>query len=127
MTETYSTALQKCNFAGSKYTNEQRIEAVVNYMDRGLAEKAALGYLMLGGDLVEGINFVAGDFVIPVHQEIFSAIQLLKETGQPTDAVTVYESMARKSSESKLLLGLLERIVRDAPTTSDGLLEILRQ
>ena len=41
MTETYSTALQKCNFAGNKYTNEQRIEAVVNYMVQGTLSKAS--------------------------------------------------------------------------------------
>jgi len=41
MTETYSTALQEYNFAGSKYTNEQRIEAVVNYMVQGTLSKAS--------------------------------------------------------------------------------------
>jgi hypothetical protein len=39
--ETYSSALQGYTFAGSKYTNEQRIDAVVNYMVLGTLSKAS--------------------------------------------------------------------------------------
>jgi hypothetical protein len=39
--ETYSNALQGYTFPGSKYTNEQRIDAVVNYMILGTLSKAS--------------------------------------------------------------------------------------
>jgi hypothetical protein len=41
MTEPYSSALQGYIFAGSKYTNEQRIKAVANYMILGTLSKAS--------------------------------------------------------------------------------------
>ena len=39
--ETYSKVLQGYTFAGSKYSNEQRIEAVANYMILGTLSKAS--------------------------------------------------------------------------------------
>ena len=41
MTETYSNALQGYTFPGSKNTNEQRMDAVVNYMLLGTLSKAS--------------------------------------------------------------------------------------
>ncbi len=108
-------------------------------MDQRSAERAALGALLLEvdfdvraevcgykGKFLSGIKFVEADFIIPAHREIFRAIELLKETGQPIDAGTVYDSMAREGSEAKLLLALLGTIVKDMPTGAE-LLEALKK
>ena len=93
-------------------------------MDQRSAERAALGALLLGLD--GSVKFLASDFVIPAYQQIFAAIQALKEARQPIDAGTVYESMALEGSEAKPVLALLGTIVKDMPTGAE-LLEALRR
>jgi len=41
MTETYLTVFNGCDFSGSKYGNQERIEAIVNYTIHGSFKKAA--------------------------------------------------------------------------------------
>ncbi len=93
-------------------------------MDQRSAERAALGALLLGLD--GSVKFLASDFVIPAHQQIFAAIQALKKAGQSSDVASVYEFMAREGSEAKPLLALLGTIVKDMPTGAE-LLEALKK
>ena len=86
------------------------------------AEQAVLGGLLLDSAAWDNVADVlrADDFYRPDHRIIFEAIGFLATQGQPSDAVTVSEHLARSS---KLVeaggLAYLGALARDTPTAAN--------
>lgn len=62
-------------------------------------ERVVLGSLMLNGTLVDEVaDIIAGpEFADPRHEEIFTAILRLAQSGKPTDAVAVGDALGERS------------------------------
>jgi replicative DNA helicase len=66
------------------------------------AEESLLGAMLLSSDAISiATELLSGDdFYKPAHGQIFGAISRLYETGQPADAVTVADELARAGLSS---------------------------
>ncbi|MBW4041264.1 MAG: replicative DNA helicase [Acidobacteria bacterium] len=62
-----------------------------------LAEQSAIGGMLLSTDAVADVLevVVGADFYVPKHEVIFQAILSLYSRGEPTDAITVGDELAR--------------------------------
>jgi replicative DNA helicase len=62
-----------------------------------LAEQSAIGGMLLSTDAVADVLevVVGADFYLPKHEVIFQAILALYSRGEPTDAITVGDELAR--------------------------------
>src|SRR5688572_5701037 len=86
------------------------------------AEQAVLGGLMLDNRTWDAIadRLVATDFYRRDHQLIFAAIAELNSKGEPSDAVTLSEYLARQGHADQTGgLVYLAGIVRDTPSAAN--------
>ncbi|WP_375405272.1 replicative DNA helicase [uncultured Amnibacterium sp.] len=62
-----------------------------------LAEQSAIGGMLLSTDAVADVLevVVGADFYVPKHEVIFQAVLALYSRGEPTDAITVGDELAR--------------------------------